>query len=143
MKRAAARRLPTGAKEPAPKGFRSDQHGSAANGAGRPDGDLGQARRGRHKLDREAYARSAIDRSTTAQRAEHCRRTGERSAGPDAAAIGALRALPLEGVTENADGGCRQGKAFPTGMSACSDPRVSDFYTHLLTLSDYTTILLT
>ena len=52
-----------------PEGVQSGQHGSAANGAGRPDGDLGKARRGRHKLAPEVYARSAITQLTAAQRA--------------------------------------------------------------------------
>jgi len=50
---------------------KSGQHGTpgliGGNGAGRPDGDLGKARRGRHKLAPEVYARKRITKSTAAQ----------------------------------------------------------------------------
>lgn len=54
---AAKRRHPTGSKRAAPQGDgirpTRDSGLIGGNGAGRPDGDLGKDRRGRHKLDRE------------------------------------------------------------------------------------------
>ena len=54
-----------GLQESRPEGVQSGQHGSEANGAGRPDGDLGKDRRGRHKLDREV---TSAKRDPTGQR---------------------------------------------------------------------------
>jgi hypothetical protein len=127
VRRAASRRHPAGAKGAAPKGFRSGQHGSERERSGQA---------GRRPWQSAPGSAQAGTRGLRAQRDRHinrgpngpaaCRRAGQRSAGPGAAATGALRGVP------RSKGVCRRpwaearGKAFPQQSADQNEKKAPD-----------------
>lgn len=97
--RAGARRQPEAARKGRERA--AAQHGSEANGAGRAARRPWAAVGLRHKLN------------LGGQRAAKQAHQNKKPVTRDRLSPGRCGVSPLEGVTENAASGCRQGKAFP------------------------------